>query len=188
MATPELEPQLHDMIEVGRDLWDARLITSHGGNLSVRWQEGAAITRHGAMLHRLDVEQFVAVNSRGHPTSSGATPTPSEDTAVHLAIYREVDEAQAIAHAHPVYAVALSLEWGAITPTTVSGAILGRVPVLTPEPEEAPAVVAAALKESPAVLVRAHGVFARGADPWEALHLVSVLEEAATILYLSSEK
>ncbi len=182
-----LTTRIADMIEVGRDLWEARLISSHGGNLSVRWEQGAAITRHGAMLHRLDPSQIVTVDSRGRPTASGETPTPSVDTPLHLAIYREVPDAQAVAHAHPVYAVALSLEWGAITPTTAGGELLGRVPVLNVPDEEVADAVARELIEARAVLVQAHGVFARGGDPWEALQLVSMLEEAAMILHLSKQ-
>jgi len=175
------------MIEVGRDLWDARLISSHGGNLSVRWEQGAAITRHGAMLHRLDGAQIVAVDSRGRPTATRETPPPSVDTPIHLAIYRAVAEAQAVVHAHPVYAVALSFEWGAITPTTAGGEVLGRVPVLNVTDEDVADAVAQALVAHRAVLVQAHGVFARGRDPWEALQVVSMLEEAATILHLSKQ-
>lgn len=187
-AASELDARIRDMIEVGRDLWDARLISSHGGNLSVRWEKGAAITKHGAMLHRLAPDHFVAVNSRGRPTATGNTPEPSVDTPLHLAIYEQVAEAQAVAHAHPIYAVALSLEWGAINPTTLDGQAVGRVPVISVPGEETAAAVAQALVEHRAVLVRGHGVFARGRDPWEALQVVSVLEESAMVLHLSSEQ
>ncbi|MGE3961877.1 MAG: class II aldolase/adducin family protein [Dehalococcoidia bacterium] len=179
---------VHDLIEVGRDLWEARLVSTHGGNLSVRWERGAMITKHGAMLHRLAPEHLVTVDSRGRPTASGETPVPSNDTPVHLAIYAAVEEAGAIAHAHPVYAVALSLEWGAINPMTVSGGALGRVPVIEASGAGVAPAVARELREHRAVLVRAHGVFARGRDPWEALQAVSVLEESAMILHLSSER
>jgi L-fuculose-phosphate aldolase len=179
-----LDGLMQDMTEVGRDLWEARLVSSHGGNLSVRWEMGAAITQHGAMLHRLDPEQFVTVDSRGRPTSTGQTPDPSEDTPIHLAVYAQVEEAQAVAHAHPVHAVALSLEWGAITPSTAGGELLGRVPVLTDVGDDVAEAVALELKENRAVLVRAHGVFARGADAWETLQVISMLEETATVLYL----
>ena len=179
-----LEALMQDMASVGRDLWEARLVSSHGGNLSVRWEMGATITKHGAMLHRLEPDHFVTVDSRGRPTSTGQTPEPSVDTPIHLAVYGEVADAQAVAHAHPVHAVALSLEWGAITPSTEGGELLGRVPVLTDVGEDVAGAVARELKENRAVLVRAHGVFARGADAWEALQVISMLEEAAMVLYL----
>lgn len=176
-----------DLIGVGRDLWDARLVSSHGGNLSFRLEQGCVITRHGAMLHRLSPDQFVAVDSRGRPTAAGHTSVPSTDTDVHLAIYREVPEASVVAHAHPVYAVAQSLEWGAITPISLGGDLVGRVPVLRAAGDEVPGAVSTALRDHPIVLVRGHGAFARAVGPWEALQLISVLEEAAMILYLSAE-
>lgn len=184
---PAMAAMLSDLIEVGRDLWQARLVSSHGGNLSARADDGAVITRHGAMMHRLSDEQFVHVDHDGHSSESWRVHEPSSDTPVHLAVYRAVPEAEIVVHAHPIHAVARSLEWGAITPANISGAILGRVPVLTLEEDETPRAVGEALRESPAVLVRAHGVYARARTPWEALQLVSVLEEAAMILYLAEQ-
>lgn len=178
---------IEDLIGVGRDLWEARLVSSHGGNLSFRQGSGCVITRHGAMLHRLTPDQFIAVDSRGRPANAGRTFAPSTDTAVHLAVYREVPAATVVAHAHPVYAVAQSLEWGAITPTNLGGDLVGRVPVLRAVGDELPAAVSSALRDHPIVLVRGHGAFARADEPWEALKLISVLEEAAMILYLSAE-
>ncbi len=185
--SPEISATLSDLIEIGRDLWEAHLVSSHGGNLSARAGNGIFITRHGAMMHRLDHEQFIRVDQDGHSSESWHVHEPSLDMLIHLAIYRAVPEAQVVVHAHPIYAVARSLEWGAITPMNASGAILGRVPVLAPEEHEIPRAVAEALRESPAALVRAHGVYARAKTPWEALQLVSVLEETAMIQYLAEQ-
>ena len=185
---PELSPMVDDLIEVGRDLWTANLVTSHGGNLSVRWEQGACITQTGAMLGRLTPERFVTVNSHGVPTVSGTVPQPSSDTAIHLATFREVPEANAVVHAHPLHAIALSLEWGAILPPNLEGKLfIGRVPVLDVIWEESAEPIAEALREHVVVMTRAHGAYARGADTWEALKYVSILEEAATILYLSGQ-
>lgn len=179
--------RVDEMIEVGRDLSLAHLVTSHGGNLSVRHQDGACITATGAMLGRLTRERFVTVDSRGRPSEAGEVPSPSSDTSIHLEVYRRVPEAQAVVHAHPIHAVALSLEWGAITPPNLEGQLfVGRVPVLEVEWEESAQPVAEALVQHPVVLTRAHGAYARGADVWEALKLVSVLEESAQILHIST--
>ncbi|GAG46362.1 unnamed protein product, partial [marine sediment metagenome] len=68
---------------VGRMLWEAGLVSSHGGNMSVRLPDGALlITRTGAMLGRLDEGDLVTVAADG--SSEGQ---PSMDTAVHRAVY-----------------------------------------------------------------------------------------------------
>ncbi len=187
IAWPDaLLPSMDTMIEVGRDLWGARLVTSHGGNLSVRWEQGACVTETGAMLGRLTRDHFVAVDSRGRPSAHGPSDSPSSDTAIHLATYARVPEAQAIVHAHPLHVIALSLEWNALDPPNLEGRMfLGRVPVLDVKWEESAEPIADALAHHPLVVTRAHGVYARGKDPWDALKYVSIAEESATILHLS---
>lgn len=183
-----LQPLVDDLIEAGKDLWTANLVTSHGGNLSVRWERGACITHTGAMLGRLTRNRFVTVNSRGAPTISSAQ-MPSSDTAIHLAVYERIPEAGAVVHAHPLHAIALSLEWGAINPLNLEGTLfVGRVPVLDVKWEESAEPIAEALQEHVVVMTRAHGAYARGVDAWEALKFISILEEAATILHLTRHR
>jgi len=181
------------LIEVGRDLYSHNLVTSHGGNLSVRRPAGGAlITATGAMLGRLNETHLVAVDERGGPLSSRAR-APSSNTDVHLAIYAAHPETHAIIHAHPVYAVARSLalrepvledSFAAIN-LEAQLILKSPVPVLTVDWDGTPAAVTEALHRCPIVLVRGHGSFAMGADLWEALNYTSVLEEAAQIATLA---
>ncbi|MDZ7729712.1 MAG: class II aldolase/adducin family protein [Dehalococcoidia bacterium] len=73
------EAVLRDISQVGRDLYQHGLVTSHGGNISVRDGDGMWITLTGARLGYLDREQVTYVSS------SGATlgPPPSSDTVLH---------------------------------------------------------------------------------------------------------
>ncbi len=159
---------------VGRMLWEAGLISSHGGNMSVRLPDGALlITRTGAMLGRLDDDDLVTVAADG--SSEGQ---PSMDTAVHRAVYAAT-AAGVVLHAHPRHAIALSLVTDAVEPADAEGKLrLGSVPVVEGEQ------VAEALRDRPVVLARGHGSYARGDDLWQALQWTSVLEESAQVLYL----
>ncbi len=159
---------------VGRMLWEAGLVSSHGGNMSVRLPDGALlITRTGAMLGRLDEGDLVTVATDG--SSEGQ---PSMDTAVHRAVYAAT-EARGVVHAHPRHAIALSLLTDAVEPADAEGKLrLGSVPVVEGEQ------VAEALRDRPVVLARGHGSYARGDDLWQALQWTSVLEESAQVLYL----
>ncbi len=105
------------------------------------------------------------------------------DTPIHQAIYRAVD-ADAIVHAHPRHAIALSLVDQVIEPQDVEGRHhLGRVPVVARDGDVAGALVRA-LREHPIAVVAGHGSYARGESLWQALQWTSVLEESAQVLWL----
>ena len=163
-------------LAAGRMLWEAGLVSSHGGNMSVRLPDGGLlVTRTGSMLGRLGEGDLVTVTADG---SSGGEP--SMDTALHRAVY-EVSGAQAVLHAHPRHAIALSLAMEAIEPADAEGKLrLGAVPVVEAEAEG----VARALREAPIVMARGHGSYARGDDLWQAVQWTSVLEESAQVLWL----
>lgn len=177
-----------DLTEAGKDLRADGLVTSHGGNVSVRRPRGGAvISATGAMLGRLTDDLLVAIEPDGERRDAEAA-APSSDTAVHLAIYEACADAGAVVHAHPVHAIALAYGRDAIDPANLEGRLfLGSVPVLDVEWEASPQPVAEALREHPIVLVRGHGSYARGADVWDALRVTSTLEEAARILALSGQ-
>jgi len=158
----------------GRMLWEAGLVSSHGGNISVRLPDGGLlVTRTGAMLGRLGEGDLVTVTADG--SSRGE---PSMDTALHRAVY-EASGAQAVLHAHPRHAIALSLAMDGIEPADAEGRLrLGAVAVVEAEG------VAQALRDAPIVMARAHGSYARGDDLWQALQWTSVLEESAQVLWL----
>lgn len=155
-------------------LWEAGLVSSHGGNLSVGLPEGAiVVTRTGSMLGRLTQSDAVVVAADG--SSNGE---PSMDTALHRAVY-DATNAGAVLHAHPRYAIALSLDADVIDPADAEGRLrLGSVPVVEAD------AVPVALRDAPIAVARGHGSYARGDDLWQALQWTTVLEESAHILWL----
>ena len=165
---------LEDFRAAGRMLWEAGLVSSHGGNMSVRLQDGGLmVTRTGSMLGRLGDGDLVVVAAAGSFAGE-----PSMDTALHRAVY-EASGAGAVLHAHPRHAIALSLAMDVIEPADAEGLLrLGAVPVVEAEG------VAQALRDAPIVMARGHGSYARGDDLWRALQWTSVLEESAQVLCL----
>jgi L-fuculose-phosphate aldolase len=171
---------------VGRDLYQLGLITSHAGNMSLRRGARVWITRTGSMLGHLRSEDLVetALSPREAPH-----PKASMELPVHLAIYRAT-AAQAILHAHPPSAVALSLIDEVIVPADSEGGhILGKVPVITAAKVIASREVAerasSLLGEHRAVLVKGHGSFSVGRTLEEALGITTTLEASARILLLA---
>jgi len=165
-----------ELQEVGRDLYRLGLVTSHGGNLSVRDGHEMWITGTGTMLGRLEARHI----SRVRPDGSHDGPPPSSDTILHSAIYA-LSGAQAIVHAHPRHAIALSFETDRFVPGDFESQLhLEDVPVVEAGSRQV-AQIAEALQSRLVVLLRGHGAYARGQTVWEALHWITALEESAEI-------
>ena len=170
---------------VGSDLFTRGLVSSHSGNLSIRLEERLIITRRGSRLGCLQecdlIETGISKNDR-------STPLASTELAVHRAIYQQTP-ALAIVHAHPPYAVALSLVEAEIVPNCVEGlATVGRVPVLGWHMEVRPGgladIIAQTLKQHRIVVVRGHGSFAIGQLLEEGHDCTTALEESCQVLCL----
>ena len=167
---------LRTLQEVGHDLYTLALVTSHGGNLSIRDGHDMWITGTGTMLGRLEERHISLVTADG----AHRGPPPSSDTVLHSAIYA-VTGAGAVVHAHPRHATALSFETDQFVPEDLEGQLhLKDVPVVEQGPLQVE-LLAAALQTHLVVLLRGHGAYARGGTAWEALHWVTALEESAHI-------
>ncbi len=168
--------------EIGRDLYVANMISSHGGNISLRVGDRVVIKRRGAMLGNLKPHDLV--ETRLDKNDSGVTIASTELLA-HRTIYMSTP-ALAIVHCHPRTAIAFSLSRDEIVPIDNEASyLLKKVPVITEEfasgtPEMANKL-AAALRVYKIVMLRGHGSFATGATLEEAFHWSSTLEESCQI-------
>lgn len=170
---------LRDLQEVGKDLYQLALVTSHGGNLSVREGHDLWITGTGTMLGRLRERHIARVSPDGRHDG----PPPSSDTTLHQAVYA-ITSAKAVAHAHPRHAIALSFDTDLFVPGDLEGQLhLKEVPVVAAGPLQTEGI-ATALRNHLVVLLRGHGAYARGQTLWEALHWITALEESAHIAWL----
>ena len=169
--------------DIGRDLYLGGLISSHGGNISVRLGDRIVIKRRGAMLGQLRMEDLI--ETRLEKNDSGVV-LASTELIVHRAVYLATP-ALAIVHAHTRTAIALSLSRDEIIPIDNEASyLLKKVPVLQVEfasgsPEMAN-TVANALKEYKIVMLRGHGCFSTGQTLEEAFFWATVLEECSDII------
>ncbi|MEE9557844.1 MAG: class II aldolase/adducin family protein [Candidatus Brocadiales bacterium] len=188
---------LKEFQRVGRLLLHLGLISSHGGNASVRRGGYIYITRHSAMLGDLRKDDVVKISfSLGGKGGKDKTPAgriklseASMEYPVHRQIY-ETTGAGAVIHAHPAHAIALSLVRKKIRPLDAEGTIfLGEVPVIATRKavgavgtRQVATAVADALMKSPVVMVKGHGSFAAGKTLEEALCYTSALEDSCKII------
>ena len=114
---------------VGRDLMALGLLSLHAGNLSLRQNGRVFITRTGSRLDHLGAKDIVETPL--HP-GKPRHPRASMELPAHLAIYATTG-VEAIVHAHPPSAIALSFVTDRFIPLDSEGAILLReVPVIRP--------------------------------------------------------
>lgn len=168
-----------EMIQWGKLLFDRRLISGWGGNLSCRvGQEGFLITGQHAPLGFLTPEDLVEIDHDGKP--SNQPQRASSETPLHLAVYRGTD-AQAIVHVHPPMVLAFSLTHESFVPISFEEKYtIGEVPII---PQDTPTVtkpeqVVEELKYHPVVIIKGHGTVAIGKNFQEAFLLTDLLEEA----------
>jgi L-fuculose-phosphate aldolase len=169
--------------EIGRDLYVAGLVSSHGGNMSVRLGDRLVIKRRGAMLGRLKEGDLVET---GLEKPDSGIALASTELVVHRAIYLATS-ALAVVHAHPRTAIALSLSREEIVPIDNEGSyLLHKVPVVTAEFASGSAELVEklprALQEYKCVMLRGHGSFSIGQTLEEAFQWVSCLEESCQII------
>lgn len=104
MATFDLA--CSEIIEVGREMYSKGLIVGTDGNLSARLDDGnIAITGSGYCKGKLGKDNISVVNLKGELISG---PKPARDIRMHLAVYRNNEDAHAVIHAHPPVITGLS--------------------------------------------------------------------------------
>jgi len=164
---------------IGQRLFSENLIGGNFGNMSVRAEEGFYITRTGSYLDDPGETVFVSLE--------GSVPAEaSSEYRVHREVYRKTRH-NAIVHAHPVHAVALSLMVDEIIPRDSEGEMLCPViPVVGGKPgsDELAMRVSEALRLSKLAVASGHGTFAAGKSLDEAYLYTSLGEHACRILLL----
>lgn len=173
----------HEIIHWGKLLFERRLISGWGGNLSCRRNEGFLITAQHAPLGFLTPKHVVQIDRTGKPVNS--EQRASSETPMHLAIYAGT-EAQAIVHVHPPMVLAFSLAHQTFTPISFEEKYtIGAVPVIAQDTPTVtrPEQVVEELKYRPVVMLQGHGTVAIGATFEDAFLLTDLLEEAVRCQY-----
>jgi L-fuculose-phosphate aldolase len=184
-----MDPRIYEMFrDIGRDMYAGGLISSHGGNLSVRLGDRVVIKRRGAMLGNLKPQDLIET---GLEKNDSGVALASTELLVHRAIYLATP-ALAVCHCHPRTAIAFSLSRDQIVPIDNEASyLLKKVPILTEEfPSGTPEMahkVAEALKNYKIIMLRGHGSFATGQTLDEAFQWSSTLEESCQIALLAKQ-
>jgi L-fuculose-phosphate aldolase len=174
----ELGAALQALVACGRRAVADGLVSASGGNLSARVGEGFVVTRRGAWLDALTVEDVVRVEGGTVPAEA------TSEIAVHLAAYGARADVAAVLHLHPQTAVMLDARGDAIRAVTTDHRYYVRNVVTTefarPGSQELADVVQVAVGGgADIVILRGHGVAVVGPDVETAYRRAVNLEQAA---------
>lgn len=173
--------------ETMRRLYERRLTTVSGGNVSQRNAEGYVfITASQSDKSCIDMRKVIIIS----PEGENLTPKlkPSMETQMHLNIYKCRPDVMAIVHSHPVYASTF-----AVASETVDSAITGESRYMLGEvglvgyhlmgSVELAEVCAKVMANSNSAIMVKHGAITVGKTLFEAFDRMEVLENTANINY-----
>lgn len=176
---------LEQFARFGRELFLQGVNSSHSGNMSIRAGDRIFITRRGSMLANLREGDIIETGLRDDDSHITLAST---EIKIHRAIYQSTS-ALAVVHAHPPFAIALSIDTDEIVPIDTEGVYYFKsIPVvtaaLTVGSDEVEQSLPPLLENYKAAMVRGHGSFAVGQMLEEAFQWTSSLEASCKALFL----
>ncbi len=185
-----LEGLREEVWKLNLELPKQNLVAWTSGNVSGRDSESGlvVIKPSGVPYEELTPRRLVIVDLAGQVVEGDLEP--SVDTTTHLYIYRHRPDVGGVVHTHspyatsfaalgrpiPVYLTAIADEFGGAIPVGAYSQIGG---------EEIGREIVRSIGESPAILMKNHGVFTVGSTPQAAVKAAVMVEDAAKTVHLA---
>jgi L-fuculose-phosphate aldolase len=181
------------------------LVGATEGNISCRLGEDRILcTPSGLCKGLVKPHELVVINLRGKIITSessrmgfrgsesvpASSLKPSSEIKMHLGLYEACPDAQAIVHAHPIYATAFAYA-GAAFPVDSSPegyAVLGEVanvPFAKPGTQEVPDSLLPFAKTHKTFLLQNHGATVTGSSLMDAFFRMETLERLAQVIVVA---
>jgi L-fuculose-phosphate aldolase len=160
--TTRAEEQIRaDIVEVGRRLYARGFVASNDGNISVRLDETRLITTPKSVSKGfMTPDMMVVVDYDGRKLAGERDP--SSELPMHLEIYRNRPDVNAVVHAHPPLATGFAVAGIPLTRAVLAEVVttLGSIPIAeygTPSTPELPEAVRKYIKAHDGLLLANHG-------------------------------
>ncbi len=177
------------LLEVGRRMYTKNFVAANDGNISCKvgedclWTTPTGVSKGymtEAMLVKTDLSGLVLEGSY----------RPSSELKMHLRVYQENPEIQAVVHAHPPVSTAFAIAGIPLDRAILAEAVvqLGSVPIAPyalPGTQEVPDSIAPYCNDYNAVLLANHGALTWGRNLMEAYFRMETLEYYATLLMIT---
>ncbi|MCK9409137.1 MAG: class II aldolase/adducin family protein [Bacteriovoracaceae bacterium] len=184
-----IQPVAEQIIAIAHRVAAKQLVTGTDGNISARMPGGTILTTPTSM-HKgfVSVDDLVEVSIDGRQVRG--TRQPSTEIKMHLFIYQQRPDVQAVVHCHPVYATGFAAAGIPMTNNVFPEVIIGigeipLAPYATPSTEEVVESLRPFITGHDAILLANHGAVSCGVDLWDACFKMEKLEQTAHMLFVA---
>lgn len=173
-----------DISEIGKRLYLKGFASGLSGNISVKIDNKILITPSGFNLGDVKQKDIVIIDTDGNKIKG--KHNPSSEKQMHVEIYKQRQDINAIVHAHTPKASSFAVAGIPLDKAILSEAsvILGHVPVAEygmPSSDELAKSVASYFKNYSCVLMANHGVVTGGQNLRETYYKLETLELYAEV-------
>jgi L-fuculose-phosphate aldolase len=180
------ESQLRDdIVEVGRRLYARGYTASNDGNVSVRLDAGRLLMTPTSVCKGFMTPEMMCITDMDGRKLAGERG-PSSEMLMHLEVYRQRPDAQAVVHAHPPTATGFAVAGIPLTRAVLAEVVttLGSIPIAeyaTPSTTELPEAVRKYVKAHDGMLLANHGALTLGKSLFDAYYKMETVEHFAKI-------
>src|SRR5471032_1853922 len=174
-----------DIVEIGRRMYARGYTASNDGNISVRLgADRLLMTPKSVCKGFMTLDMMCVTDLNGKKISGDRDP--SSEALMHLEVYRQRPDVNAVVHAHPPTATGFAVAGIPLDRAVLAEVLttLGSIPLAeyaTPSTAELPAAVRKYIKSHDGMLLANHGALTVGSDLYSAYYKMETIEHFAHI-------
>ena len=174
-----------DIVEVGRRMYARGYTASNDGNISVRLGGDRLLMTPKSVCKGFMTPDMMCITDLDGRKLQGDRD-PSTETLMHLEVYRQRPDVQAVVHAHPPIATGFAVAGIPLNRAVLAEVLttLGSIPIAeyaTPSTQELPDAVRKYIKAHDGMLLANHGALTVGTDLYGAYYKMETIEHFAKI-------
>ena len=182
---------LKELIDASHFIYNKGLTPGKSGNISCRFYENGitkiAITKSGISKGIVGINDIIIINMDGKVLEG--EETPSSETFLHIGIYKERKDINAVVHTHSPYATGFSMSGKELRRLEGFGPIeksfIPSVKYSKPGSTELANDTAEMMNDEDVVILKNHGVVATSINIGEAILLAEFIEDIAKTQFIA---
>lgn len=177
----------NDIVEVGRRLWVRGFVASNDGNISVRLDDKRLLMTPASVSKGFMTPDMMVITDLDGKLLEGAPGRkPSSETQMHLVVYRNRPDVEAVVHSHPPLSTGFAVAGIPLDRAVLAEVVttLGSIPIAeygTPSTMELANAVEPYVRLHDGLLLANHGALALGKDLFAAYYKMETIEHFAKI-------
>jgi L-fuculose-phosphate aldolase len=174
-----------DIVEVGRRMYARGYTASNDGNISLRLGPDRLLMTPKSVCKGFMTPDMMCITDLDGKKLQGDRD-PSSEMLMHLEVYRQRPDVQAVVHAHPPTATGFAVAGIPLDRAVLAEVLttLGSIPIAeyaTPSTQELPDAVRKYIKAHDGMLLANHGALTVGGDVYAAYYKMETIEHFAKI-------